>query len=65
MYMQVVRLLPDDAAEWVGFALLLFVFTLFVTVVIALLRADRKDVVDVMEAAANWLPWRPRKRNRR
>lgn len=57
--------LPTNAMPWLGIAFLLFLSTLLVTVVIALLRADRRDIVDVLEAAANWLPWRPRRRNRR
>jgi hypothetical protein len=65
MFTALLNLLPDKAVVWVGIAVFLLVLTLFVTVVIALCRADRKDIVDVVEAAANWLPWRPRHRNRR
>lgn len=53
------------AVSLLAFFLLLVVGVLFCAVCIALFRADRKDLVDILEAAANWLPWRPRSRNRR
>lgn len=57
------------STESVGFlialALILFVLTVLIVVVTALFRADRRHIVDVLEAGANWLPWRPRRRNRR
>ncbi|MER6349849.1 hypothetical protein ACWC10_03325 [Streptomyces sp. NPDC001595] len=65
MLMEFVYGLPDHGLVVIGLAFGLLVAAAFLTVVIGLFRAERKDAVDVIEAGANWLPWRPRRRNRR
>ncbi|MGX1128995.1 ABC-type antimicrobial peptide transport system permease subunit [Streptomyces glaucescens] len=65
MLIEFAQWLPDTGLVVIGLAFALLVAAVFLTAVIALFRADRKDAVDVIEAAANWLPWRPRRRNRR